>query len=129
MKSLLRDRDTKYVAGFDEVFRSEGADIVRTPSRTPNANAHAERIVRTVRTECLDHLLIVNARHLERVLRSYVRHYNDHRPHQGIDQEIPDGPRSTSPLVTLSDQGRPHPCPASSPTPSPSSRPARWAHR
>jgi hypothetical protein len=88
-KFLVRDRDTKYVAGFDEVFRSEGAQILMTPFRTPNANAYAERFVRTIRSECLDHLLIVNARHLERILRSYARHYNGHRPHQGISQEIP----------------------------------------
>ena len=101
MKFLVRDRDAKYVVGFDEVFTSEGADILRTPFRTPNANAHAERIVRTVRSECLDHLMIVNARHLERVLRDYVKHYNCYRPHQGIAQEIPVGPQSSSPLVAL----------------------------
>jgi putative transposase len=89
VKFLLRDRDTKYVAGFDAVFIGGGAQVLRTPFRTPNANAHAERFVRTIRSECLDHLLIVNARHLERVLRGYARHYNGHRPHQGIAQEIP----------------------------------------
>jgi len=89
MKFLLRDRDTKYMASFDTVFTGAGAQVLRTPFRTPNANAHAERFVRTVRSKCLDHLLIVNARHLERVLRSYVRHYNGHRPHQGISQQIP----------------------------------------
>jgi hypothetical protein len=86
---LVRDRDTKYVASFDEVFNSEGARILQTPYRTPNANAFAERFVRTVRSECLDHPLIVNERHLERVLRSYASHYNGHRPHQGLSQEIP----------------------------------------
>jgi len=85
---LLRDRDTKYVSSFDAVFTGGRARVVRTPFRTPNANAHAERFVRTVRAECLDHLLIVNARHLERVLRTYV-HYNGHRPHQGLSQEVP----------------------------------------
>ena len=89
VKFLLRDRDTKYVASFDEVFRSEGAQILRSPYRTPNANAYAERFVRTVRAECLDHLLIVNVHHLERVLRIHVNHYNLQRPHQGISQEIP----------------------------------------
>ena len=96
---LVRNRDTKYVASFDEVFRSEGAQILETPFRTPNANAYAERFVRTIRSECLDHLLIVNARHLERILRSYARHYNGHRPHQGISQEIP-APKSPSSLTT-----------------------------
>jgi putative transposase len=98
VKFLVRDRDTKYVASFDEVFRSEGAQILRTPFRAPNANAYAERFVRTVRSECLDHLLIVNARHLERILRSYAKHYNSHRPHQGLSQEIP-APTLPSPLL------------------------------
>jgi putative transposase len=86
---LVRDRDTKFVASFDEVFKAEGTEILKTPFRTPNANAFAERFVRTARSECLDHLLIVNDAHLERVLRSYACHYNDCRPHQGLSQEIP----------------------------------------
>ncbi len=98
VRFLVRDRDTKYVASFDEVFRSEGAQILRTPFRTPNANAYAERFVRTIRSECLDHLLVVNQRHLERILRSYARHYNGHRPHQGISQEIP-APHSHPPSL------------------------------
>jgi len=96
VRFLVRDRDTKYTETFDEVFRSKGATILRTPYRTPNANAIAERFVRSVRSECLDHLLIVNRGHLEPVLRSYIRLYNDHRPHQGIDQQIP---TSDSPAV------------------------------
>lgn len=99
-KFFVRDRDTKYVASFDEVFRGESAEILRTPFRTPNANAYAERFVRTIRSECLDHLIIVNARHLERILHSYARHYNGHRPHQGIAQEIP-GQTSLPPLMAV----------------------------
>ena len=72
---LIRDRDSKYTGPFDEVFRSEGIRIVKTPVRAPKANAIAERFVRTVRAECLDWLLILNRRHLERVLRVYVDHY------------------------------------------------------
>jgi transposase InsO family protein len=86
---LVRDQDTKYVGSFDQVFRSEGAEIVKTPFRTPNANAYAERFVRTVRSECLDHLLVLNARHLHRLLRDYVVHYNHHRPHQGSSSRSP----------------------------------------
>ncbi len=99
-KFLVRDRDTKYVASFDEVFMAEGAEILKTPYRTPNANAFAERFVRTVRSECLDHLLVVNEAHLEHILRSYARHYNGHRPHQGIAQEIP-APEKDAPLQVL----------------------------
>jgi putative transposase len=101
VKFLVRDRDTKYVAAFDDVFRAGCARILRTPFRTPNANAYAERFVRTVRFECLDRLLIVTARHLERILRLDARHCNGHRPHQAIGQEVPG---STSPAADL-------PCP------------------
>jgi putative transposase len=109
---LLRDRDTKYVSSFDTVFDGSGAQVLRTPFRTPNANAHAERFVRTIRAECLDHLLILNARHLERVLRTYLRHYNGHRPHQGISQEIPgasSGTRLTASPPSLGDADQPNP--------------------
>jgi putative transposase len=98
---LVRDRDTKYVASFDAVFGAEGTEILRTLYRTPKANAFAERFVRTIRSECLDHLLVVNEAHLERVLCCYVRHYNGHRPHQGLSQEIP-GPARVVPVSVVS---------------------------
>jgi hypothetical protein len=80
---LVRDRDTKFVASFDEVFGAEGTQILKTPFRTPNANAFAERFLRTVRSECLDHLLVVNERHFDRILRSYACRYNGYRPTRG----------------------------------------------
>ena len=86
---LIRDRDSKYSGPFDEVFRSEGVRIVRTPVRAPRANAIAERFVRTIRTECLDWLLILNRRHLEHVLRVYVDHYNTQRPHRALKLVAP----------------------------------------
>ena len=87
---LIRDRDTKYSGKFDEVFRSEGVDVIRTPIRSPMANAFAERFVRTVRQECLDHILVWGERHLGRILREYVTHYNQERPHRGLSLEIPE---------------------------------------
>jgi putative transposase len=81
---LIHDRNTKFAGGFDEVFSSEGIKVIRTPVRAPNANAYAERWVRTVRADCLDRILIVGRRSLERVLRVYVRHYNEHRPHRAL---------------------------------------------
>jgi putative transposase len=90
---LIHDRDTKFSGGFDDVLRSEGMQVIRTPVRAPNANAYAERWVRTVRADCLDRILIVGRRHLDRVLRVYVRHYNEHRPHRALDLVPPD--RST----------------------------------
>ena len=86
---LLRDRDSKYSGPFDEVFRSEGIRIVKTPVRAPKANAIAERFVRTVRSECLDWLLILNRRHLEDVLRVYVDHHNRARPHRALELRPP----------------------------------------
>jgi transposase InsO family protein len=68
MRFLIHDRDSKFATNFDQVFVSEGIEIVRTPFRTPRANAVAERWVRSVRQECLDHLLILNQRYLIRVL-------------------------------------------------------------
>jgi putative transposase len=71
---LIHDRDSKFTAAFDEVFRSEGIKVIQTPIRAPHANAYAERFVRTVRAECLDWLLILGRRHLEHVLCCYVTH-------------------------------------------------------
>ncbi len=84
-------RDAKFTAGFDGVFTSIGVEAIRTPVRSPRANAFAERFVRTIRNECLDHLLVVSRRHLESVLDEYVRHYNQARPHRGLHlaQPIP----------------------------------------
>jgi hypothetical protein len=73
------------------VFRAQGVGIVRTPIRAPNANAFCERWVGTVRAECLDWTLILGRRHLERVLRTYAAHYNQARPHRGLDLRTPIG--------------------------------------
>jgi putative transposase len=81
---LIRDRDSKFTGGFAEVFRTEGVTVIQTPFRSPQANAHAERFVRTARTECLDWLLIVGPRQLDRALRVYVDHYNTERPHRAL---------------------------------------------
>jgi putative transposase len=90
VRFLIHDRDSKFCASFDEVFRSEGIQVVHTPIRAPQANAYAERFVRTVRAECLDWLLIVGRRHLETVLRSYTAHYNRERPHRGLALQPPE---------------------------------------
>src|SRR5918998_1785449 len=79
----------RWVPTFDAVFQSEGMTIIRTPYRAPNANAVAERWVRSVRQECLNHLLIVGEAQLRRVLDVYVGYYNEARPHQGLVQRTP----------------------------------------
>ncbi len=84
LRLLIHDRDAKFGGGFDHVFQSEGIAVIRTPVQAPNANAHAERWVGSVRRECLDRLLIFSRRQLEHVLRVYARHYNRHRPHRSL---------------------------------------------
>jgi putative transposase len=81
---LIRDRDQKFTESFDDLFRSEGIEILRTPFRAPQANGVAERFVRTVRSECLDWLLILDQQHLERALAVFRDHYNVHRPHRAL---------------------------------------------
>jgi putative transposase len=94
---LVHDRDTKFSHAFDEVFRTEGIRVIRTPVQAPNANAHAERWVRTLRGDCLDWILIFGRRHLEHVLRVYRCHYNEHRPHRALHLLPPNG-RAPTPL-------------------------------
>jgi putative transposase len=89
VRYLIRDRDSKFSGPFDEIFRTEGVHVVKTPIRSPRANPFAERWVRTVRTECLDWMLVLGRRHLERVLRIYTAHYNEARPHRGLDLGTP----------------------------------------
>jgi hypothetical protein len=74
-----------------------GGEVVLTPLRAPDANSHAERWVWTVRTECLDHILILNQKHIVSVLREFEAYYNERRPHQGIEQRTPIMPVSSSP--------------------------------
>jgi len=91
MRYLIHDHDTKFTGLFDTVFESEGIEIVDIPFEAPNANAIAERWVRSVREECLDKLIILNERHLRRVLSEYLAYYSARRPHQGLDQDSPLG--------------------------------------
>jgi putative transposase len=95
VRFLVHDRDAKFSGAFDEIIRCEGVRVIKTPIRAPRANAVAERWVRTVRNECLDHLPVFGRRHLERVLRGYLAHFNAERPHRSLALVPPGGaPRS-----------------------------------
>jgi transposase len=101
---LVRDRDCKFTRDFDEGMR-----VIKAPVRAPKARAHAERWVGTVRRECLDRILIVGRRHLQRVLAAYVAHYNEHRPHRALEQRSPlrtSPPGEEQPIAELIDLDR-----------------------
>ena len=104
IRFLLHERDAKFSGPFDGVFETEGVRVVRTPIRAPKANAFAERFVRTLRSECLDHVLVYGRRHLERVLPVYVSHYTKERPHRGLNLATPAG--NCSPPTGGTEQSR-----------------------
>ncbi len=90
LRILIHDNDSKFSDTFDSVFESEDFRAIPTTYQAPNANAYAERWVRTAREECLDHILILNDAHLRRVLGEFINnYYNVTRPHQEIEQRTP----------------------------------------
>jgi putative transposase len=89
VRFLVRDRDSKFTRGFDEVFRTDGIRVIKAPVRAPQAKAHAERWVGSLRRECLDRVLILGWRQLEQVVRAYISHHNEHRPHRSLDHRPP----------------------------------------
>ena len=90
-RALVRDRGSQFIDAFDEILRTEGLKILKTPIRTPVANAFAERWIGTLRRELLDRTLIWNRRQLERLVVDYIDHYNQHRPHRSLGQQPPAG--------------------------------------
>lgn len=98
-KYLMRDNDAKYGAQFGVVAAGTGIEVLRTPIKAPRANAICERLLGSVRRECLDHILVVSEAHLRRMLTEYVAYFNHARPHQGIDQGIPGSKASVHPGV------------------------------
>jgi putative transposase len=93
---IIRDRDDKFGRDFDRAAEGVGARVLKTPVRAPRANAICERFLGSVRRECLDHLLVLDVRHLLEVLVEYCRYFNESRPHQGIGQLVPIGDPSAA---------------------------------
>ncbi len=89
-KYLIRDTDRKFGQDFARVAATSGIKVLRTPYRTPRANAVCERFLLSVRRECLGHFLIFREKQLHRLLKAYVVYFNQTRPHQGLEQRIPD---------------------------------------
>ena len=89
-KYLIRDNDRKFGPSFARIATTSGIKVLRTPYRTPRANAVCERFLGSVRRECLDHFLILNEKQLHRLLKNYVQYFSQARPHQGLRQRIPE---------------------------------------
>ncbi len=105
VRFLIHDRDAKFTETFDEVFRSCGAEVILTPIRAPTANAFAERWIQTVRSECLDWVLVCGRRHLDHMLRIYASHYNCRRPHRSLSLAAP-LPETSDPVLHMSSEVR-----------------------
>ncbi len=86
---LIRDNDNKFGLAFDQVAKGTGIEVLTTPYQAPKANAICERFLGSVRRECLDFFLILNERHLHKIMKQYQAYFNEARPHQGINQRIP----------------------------------------
>ncbi len=86
---LIHDRDGKYTLQFDEIMESVGIRPIRLPPRSPNLNAYAERFVLSIKSECLNNLILIGEKSLLKAVSNYVEHYNFERNHQGIDNTIP----------------------------------------
>jgi putative transposase len=99
-KFLLRDRDSRFTRAFDAVFAAEGIRILASPSGAPRANAICERMIGTLRRELLDRVLVVNERHLRRILTIYLDHFNNARPHRTLGQLAPVQAETQLPPVT-----------------------------
>jgi putative transposase len=81
---LYHDRDGKFGAAFDQPFATNGIEVRRTSIRAPNMQAHVERWIQSIRTECLDQFVVLGERHLNYLVSTYVAYYHEHRPHQGL---------------------------------------------
>ena len=104
---LLRDRDAKFTEGFDQILQAAGIEAIKLPPQSPNLNAYAERWIRSLRSECLDQLILFGERSLAYVLQEYLAHHQQERNHQGLDNVIPfpdEGLRSNTGAITKSER-------------------------
>ena len=83
-RHLILDRDPLYTAAFRSMLKGSGVNVVRLPARSPNLNAFAERFVLSIKSECLDRMVLLGERHLRTAIAEYMRHYHRERNHQGM---------------------------------------------
>ena len=105
---FLCDNDMLYPDEMDAILKASGVDTIKTPYQAPNANAHAERFVLSCKRECLNHLLIFGLNRLQRIVDCYTSYFNEHRPHQGIDNKIPSEYNSKVEIAKLKIAGETH---------------------
>ena len=101
---LIMERDTKYTEEFRDYLDREGGKPVRCPVRAPNCNAFAERVVRSIKDECSDRMILFGEASLRRALREYVAHYHSERNHQGVGNQL------LQPIATVSSTEEPIQC-------------------
>jgi transposase InsO family protein len=94
---LIHDRDSVFSVEVDAAVKGFGLRVLKTPVRSPMANAYCERVIGSIRRECLDYLIPLTERHLKRILREYVRHYNRGRPHSALGPGFPEPTQATVP--------------------------------
>ena len=92
-KFVVHDRDSIFAASVDQSLKDFGLRVLKTPVRTPTANSFCERLIGSMRRDCLDYLIPVNERHLKKFLQGFVIHYNRGRPHSALGPGIPEPPQ------------------------------------
>jgi transposase InsO family protein len=103
---VIHDRDTIYAEGVDRTLEAMGLHVLNTPVRAPQANAFCERVIGTIRRECLDFMIPRSERHVRAILQEWVRHYNRGRPHASLGPGIPEGSLVTAAIVSESGGAR-----------------------
>ncbi|MET0919415.1 MAG: integrase core domain-containing protein [Burkholderiales bacterium] len=95
-KYLIHDRDRIFAKHLDDSIRALGVDVLRSPIASPKANSICERVIGTIRRECLDWMVPLSAVHLRSILREWTTHYNRGRPHSALGPGVPDPPRESA---------------------------------
>jgi putative transposase len=109
---LIRDRDGIYGHYFNDRVENMNIEQVRTPPRSPWQNCYAERVIGSIRRECLNHVIVISAKHLRNILKGYFRYYHESRTHLGLDKDVPESrpiqPKTLERIVSIPQVGGLH---------------------